>query len=443
LYATEKLAEFVAGLKTEAVPAPVLASARACVLDLLGAAAAGWRGLGPRAARAAAARLFAPGPASVWFSDIRLEPAGAALANCAAASALDLDDGHRAAGGHPGASIIPASLAVAQETKASGREFLAAVVIGYEVAVRVGAGRDLSRLDTFSTGRWCNFGAAAAAGWLRRLEPAKLAQALALAGVHGPNLSAAGYSRVMGNQAKEGIPWSTLTGLAAAALAEAGFTGPTDLLDHPNYYLPDKILAGLGQSWAVSGVYFKPYSCCRWLHAALDGLLDLLARNRLEAGEVDSVEVHTFRRALNLNNYPDPPTLESAQYSLPFCLAAAALDGREALLPLREELLGRPELTAWAGRVRLEHDPELEALFPAATPARVVLRAGGRSFETTVQHPWGDPAKPMTPADLEAKFRRVSGGELPPADQEELIAAAADLEGRGLERLISRLAQSR
>ena len=112
-----------------------------------------------------------------------------------------------------------------------------------------------------------------------RYQVRQTAEAMAVAGVLSPGLSAAGYSKVMGNHAKEGIPWATMTGLWAADLAAGGFTGPLDILDHPDYYDAAKILAGLGEGFAVDAIYFKPYACCRWIHSALDGLVSPCANS--------------------------------------------------------------------------------------------------------------------------------------------------------------------
>lgn len=430
-YTTEILAEYTLRVRVEDIPAATVETVQRCVLDLIAAAVAGAQSEAAVIARAVAARLDGAGRADIWFGGGRRQAAGAAFANSAAASALDLDDGHRAAGGHPGAAIIPALFAMAQEVRAGWPEVLAAVVVGYEVGVRVAAARDFSALDTLSTGRWCGYGVAAAASRLRRLSTRQTAEAMALAGVLSPGLSAAGYSRVMGNHAKEGIPWATLTGLWATELAAGGFTGPLDILDHRGYYDAGKILAGLGENFAVDGVYFKPYACCRWIHGAIDGLCDLVQQSRLQAADIRSIEVHTFGRALRLNNYPDPENLESAQYSVPFCLAAAAVEGKNGLLPMRGSLLHRPDLVALAGRVSLHLDAELDRMFPERSAARVVIRTDRESLESVCHHPLGDPANPMDWGMLKGKFQHLTQGLLPEARQKEIIRAVQALPARG------------
>jgi len=442
MWATQILAEFVNTWPAAQIAASARDAAKKCVLDLMGVAAAGFSSAGARALREAASTLVSPGPASVWFSGAGLHAAGAALANSGAASALDLDDGHRAAGGHPGAAIIPAALALAESYGCSGQDLVSAIILGYEVAVRVAAARDFSRLDTLSTGRWCAYGVVAAAGRLLHMVPARLAQAMAVAGVLSPGLSAAGYSSVMGNRVKEGISWATFLGLVALDLAQKGFTGPTDILDHPAYYDRHRIVQGLGERFAIEEVYFKPYACCRWIHSALDGLLSLMSEHRLRGDDIRRATVSTFERALGLNNYPEPTTLEAAQYSIPFCLAAAALEGKEALRPLPESLLGRSDIVELAKRVELRFDAELDRRFPAQVPARVALETGRGRFERLVEHPLGDPANAMDFAALREKFRGLSARLLTPAEQDEMLAAVLSLEEGGLSRLTTILARS-
>ncbi|MGV8834435.1 MAG: MmgE/PrpD family protein, partial [Devosia sp.] len=393
----ENLADYALDLQFSSLPEETINSVRNCVLDCVGAALAGADSEGARASRVATPNAFGTGgQSSVWFSGTKAPASGAIFANSTAASILDLDDGHRAATGHPGAAVIPSCLALAEETGCSWEELVTCIVLGYEIAVRVAAGRDFGQLDTMSTGKWCNYGVAAAVGRMRGLSRDQLVQAMAVSGVHGPNQSAAGYSKVMGNHAKEGIAWSSLTGCISVSLAQAGFTGPTDILDHPSYFDRAAILRGLGRSYAIDGVYFKPYSCCRWAHAAIDGLTDILEGEGLKREAVESIEVHTFERALKLNNDFDPLTLEGAQYSVPFVLAVAAVQGRDALLPLTIKSLHDPETTAFARRVELLVDETINAQFPSTTGARVIIKTSTGQHQREVMHPLGDPANPMS-----------------------------------------------
>jgi 2-methylcitrate dehydratase PrpD len=406
----DTLAAFVLGLRHADLDQAALSRAGDVVVDCVTAAVSGAADPGALAARAMAVTAFGKGDHAIWFSGERAPLAAAIFANSTAASILDLDDGHRAAAGHPGAAIVPAVLTAAEIHGSSPQDITLAIVAGYEVAVRIAAARDFTQLDTMSTGRWSHYGVVAALGRLRGLSHDILAQAMAIAGVHGPNHSASGYSLAMGSHTKEGIPWSSLNGALAVDLAVAGFTGPTDILDHPSYFDKAAILADLGRTFAIERVYFKPYSCCRWAHAAIDGLLDIMAREGLSAAEIESVEVRTFSRALRLSNATAPATLPAAQYSIPFTLGVAAHHGREALLPLAESALGDPDAIAFAENVTLAVDPELDAAFPLGVGAHLRVRTAAGIIEQRVLKPLGDPENPMTRDMLLAKFDAATRG---------------------------------
>jgi 2-methylcitrate dehydratase PrpD len=229
-----------------------------------------------------------------------------------------------------------------------------------------------------------------------------------------------------------------LTGLAAVDLADQGFVGPLDLWDHPNYYRSQAITDGFGEDWTILRTYFKPYACCRWLHAALDAWQTLVGQG-LSPSEVERVDIFTFNRAINLNNYPDPTSIEQAQFSLPFCLAVVVLDGPQALLPMSADLLGRPHLVAFARKVSLHHDPAIEAEFPVRAGARLVVHTAKGTFSQQVQHPRGDPTNPLSAEELTSKFYRLAGMLAGREKAEAVVKAVLELRNTGVEGLFDAL----
>lgn len=409
------------------------------VFDLLAAAIAGRSTAGGAAALRAASSAWGPGPAVCWLSDLRLSVPGAAFVNAAFSSMLDLDDGHRAASGHPGAAVIPGVIATAEANGADAERVLTAIAIGYEIGIRIAAARDVGKLHTFDSGLWCGQAAAAAAGWLRELEPASLANAIAIAGTTAPGQTATAYTKLMGNHVKEGIPFATASGLVAVELAAAGFTGPVDFLDDEGHYDLSVMNSDLGTRWQIETVYFKPYGCCRWAHAAIDALLELIKGGVITVREIKEVHVETFAQALSLNNDLAPPTLESAQYSVPFCVAVAAIHGAAALLPLEEALLGDREVLAFAPRVTLAVAPEFDSMFPQGVPARVVVDTVRGVHQHTVLTPRGEPTNPMSDVDFVAKFSTIASKRLLPATTADLFDALAAFESGEIASLLANL----
>jgi 2-methylcitrate dehydratase PrpD len=419
-----ELARFVS--EAQGLNDTVRAAVLRVILDVLSSALFGLQSPGGRAALEAARKTWGAGQAQVWFSGTRLPVSGAAFANSAIASILDIDDGHRAAAGHPGASIIPAVLAQADVAATTADRLLTAIAVGYEIGIRVSAARDFTRLETLASGLWSAHGAAAAVAHIRNLPTPLIAQAIAIAGTMAPNLASIGYTRQMGTHVKEGIPWSTATGISAIDLAEAGFTGPLDLLDDPGSFNRAMLLDGLGQSFLVETVYFKPYSCCRWGHAAIDAALDLAAQNDVVPGSVRAIDIDIFGRALRLNNDVAPTTLESAQYSIPFTVALALTRGRAALLPLQAKSLEDEATIALARLVRLSVDPEFDQMFSARVPSRVTIKTDNRVLTKTVLDPKGEPTNPMSWNDLKDKLM-VAAQDYEPSFSKGLVAAVEAL----------------
>ncbi|MGI8397611.1 MmgE/PrpD family protein [Agrobacterium deltaense] len=428
MYMTKLLAECIADRVFDAVPVEVRNKALCCLFDAATCALAGKFATGSTSARLVATRIFGPGNAPLWFSDRRLSTTGAAFANSASVCALDFDDGHRAARGHPGAAVIPAVLAAYTDSAIDPDELVAAIVAGYEIAIRIAAAQNPENIKSRQSGLWAGYGAVAAAGSIRRTGRDHLAHALAISGVWAPNQAAngsSGYSMLTGNHAKEGIPWSVLTGLTALELAEKGFTGPEDILDHASHFDRDRIESGLGMIWEILGTYFKPYSCCRYIHPAIDATLDLMQSRGLQPEDVLSIEVHTFQWARRLQNKVGPKNLVEAQYSLPFCLAAAVRHGACALAPIDEQLLDDREVCSLAGAVTLTIDDQIDQKFPAETLARVTLTAPSGDITSTTAMPRGDAGRPMLWDELKEKFRQVCRGKIS-AVREDVFDRAID-----------------
>lgn len=447
VHLTSLLAEHARSLDVSRMAPAVKETALRCVLDLLGSAIAGIATAGTDAVRAASAETLGPGAASVWMSGCTASPFAALLVNSSAASALDLDDGNRSARGHPGACVVPTVLTLAAtQPQVSADDMLAAIVAGYDVGIRVAAAQNPEGIATRQTGRWAAFAAAAAAGRLLKADPAHLAQALAIAGVLAPNQRAngsSGYSRMTGNLVKEGIAWSVALGVQALYQAMNGYTGPMDILDNGRFYDARRICRGLGRRWEIQDTYFKPYACCRYIHPALDAFFHLQKEYLLRSVEIVRIDVQIFGWALKLGNVCEPENIVALQYSLPYCLAVAAIEGREALLPISTALLDRPDLAGFARKVHLVQEPVAEKAFPRGTLARVIVttRQGQRLVSPRVA-PVGDPGRPMSWSAIEEKFRMVTRQSISPAKQEALIQSVCSLGDGNRDDLLRELASA-
>jgi 2-methylcitrate dehydratase PrpD len=310
------------------------------------------------------------------------------------------------------------------------RDILHAVTIGYEVGIRIASSRGFYA----RTGYWGGFGAAAGVATLRGLGPAEFARALAMAGETSPQMltTTAGpaWPQPIGSDVKEGVPWSAANGVVAVGLAQAGFDGPLDMLDHKPFFDAEAILAPR-PTLAIDEVYTKFYSCCRHLHAPVDALLSVMAANGIAAAEIDAIEVGAYSGALRISNRTDPANLVDMQYSIPYCLGLVALHGPDVLLPLGESALDDRAAAAIAKKVRLFIDPECEARFPAQTPVRLVVLAGSQRFQSAITTPRGEADQPLSWSDRIAKFERATRFTLDDGERRGFLACFDALaEGR-------------
>lgn len=439
MYNSQKLAEKIVSAKD--VPASALEAASRCILDAVTAAVASQNSPGTVSAQNGAVAAFGRGDVPIWLTNLRTTALGATFANAAASSMLDIDDGHRAAAGHPGASIVPAVISAVYDDPALAPRAFAAVAIGYETGIRIAASRDLRTLDTVDTGRWCGQAAAAAVGWLRQMPASVIAEAIASAGTIAPMIATANFTQV-GNHVKEAIPQATANGLIGLHMAQAGFAAPLDILDDSRFFDGQRLLDGWGEWWLIETTYFKPYSCCRFLHASIDGLLKIMGDNRLSHRDLKKIHVETIDRTMKLPNQVTPKSLQHAQYSVPFCLGVTAVHGAKALLPMTDEgLLDDKDVLSVSSMVDLLFDAELDSYFSAAVPSRITVSTENATFTETVMAPLGEPTNPMNWDALFEKFHALSSGLLPPTQEAGLRSALDVMREGDISPLLTELAR--
>lgn len=380
----------------------VLRFARPCVLDAVACAAAGRRSASYPIHAAAIGPLLGTDrqEARVWFGDRRAGLAESAYLNSVAVSADDLDDGNRAAVGHPGGAVVPAVLALAEHLDVGG-DLRPAIAAGYEVGIRLASARRIDAVPTMATGRWAGIAVAAAAGVLSGWPAARLADSMAHAGSLSPQLVHPDARATDG--LKEGTPWAVVAGLAAWRLTAAGMPAPLQLLERQPEF--EGAEPAEGATAAIAETYFKRYACCRWIHPILDLIYEDPALAAIDPAEIEAIDVTTFARGLTLSNDPAPATLEDAHYSFPFCTALGVLGDRDDFLPLRPETLRRPEVLRLARRVTLSVDDRFTAEFPARTPGRIAITARGRTHVAKATTARGDPALPFDAEQLSAKHQ--------------------------------------
>ncbi|MGI6679781.1 MAG: MmgE/PrpD family protein [Dehalobacterium sp.] len=404
--------------------------AKRCLMDFLGAAIAGYHINSAVIAIKAAKHLGQEGQCTVIGSPYSMSLLGAAFANGTLGSALDIDDGHRGAVGHPGAMVFPTALAVGELNHVSGKEFISAVVVGYELAIRCGMVMNSNHEKRFyGSGGWAIFGSAAVAARLLGLKGEKFQNAITMGEVYGPTAQC-GKSIAYGAMTKESIGWGAATGVFAALLAREGFTGPEEiLLDEEDYTVSGaKIFSDLGKSYEIKNIYFKEFPSCRWSHAPITAALRIKEQFHPNYQDIAEVRVETFKKALTLD-HQTPKSSEAAQYSIPFTVASVLINGCLGPAEVSEKNLHHLELRKLMKKIKLLHAEDLEPLFPRVRPARVTIRlADGSSFSNEVHLMHGDPEVPLTWDDIIHKFTNLTSPFLDQENREKIIKTVSHFE---------------
>src|SRR5216684_641360 len=351
----------------------------------------------------------------------------AALANGALAHAFELDALTRpGAGAHPGATVLPPALAVAQQAGvgASGRDLIAAFVAGNEAMIRIGraTGHTNEARGFHAPGTTGPFGAAVACGHLLGLDAGRMANALGLAGSLAGGLLE--FAKGDGGMVKRlHLGRASEAGVLAASLAAAGFTGPRTVIEGEFGFLRvfctefdvAELTKGLGRDYVTLSTVLKRYPVHATAHAAVRAVRDLQAEHRFSGGDVEAITVTGNRRMVERHAISEPADLMLAQYSIPFCVALAL--HREARDPesYDEGALADPQIRALTRRVRVV--PEEGGLHGSMGSTVTVALADGRHFE---RHEASGLLEPGEMADKFTRLTRAVLGDRVPALYERL-----------------------
>jgi 2-methylcitrate dehydratase PrpD len=422
-------AQFIASIEWKQLAQVVQQKARMCLVDNLGAALAGTLTRLSRIGAVYAVEAWPGDEATLLFDGRRASVVGAAFANGCAANGIDVDDSARYAYGHAGAQIFATALAVAEGKGLSGAQLLTAMVVGYEIAHRVGRCWHASRPVYQGCGSWGSVACAAVAAHLMGLPAEQAGQALNIAETIAPHLP---MMRDVDHpeMVKHGIEWAAMSGIVAAELAAGGLTAIPGLLARPEYR---SWAQDIGQEYLiVDGVAWKPahYACCGWAHAGVEGARRLVLENGIVLDEIELIRVEGGNSTLRLGTRL-PQTTEEAQFNQAWPLAAMLVDGEIGPAQMLEQRLADPVIRALAQRVEVIESAEMERLhrlFEQGSPqgrfaSRVTITLkDGRSFDSgLVDGGLSFPPAGWTQERMADKFRWLAGFVIPAASQSEEI----------------------
>lgn len=446
---TVQLARWIAGLNYKDLPARTREVVRLAILDTVGCGVYGFQTPWTQALLKWAQASGGKGKSRVWNeAQSTLRAADAAMVNGTSAHAFELDDYHNAKL-HPGAVVIPAALAIAEEHNVSGERLVTAIAAGYEVMIRSSLALEPSaaRLRGWHlTGACGPFGAAAACAVLLGLDAERTAWALGLAGTQGAGLWAFNADGAMSKRLHAGK--AAHSGVLAAELAALGFTGPTQIYETGDggflKAFSDKsntapLLHELGKVYHLDAVSIKPYSCCGSTHAYIDAALQLRSRlgNERNAWDASRPVQVGMSKVVDVQCGFDytPSSALNAQMSLRYCLAAALSDGQVLPAQFSEEKMHDPVLGKLAAHLELVDDPALDKLYPVHFAGWVAAKHGNDWMRVDILDPTGSLAAPMDAGAISRKF----AGNNPQLAVEKIAAVALNIEKHTARELIDLL----
>lgn len=442
---TVQVAQMVADASYKDLSADIVEKIKLLILDQLGCMVAGSTQPESIRLRSYLEGIDPGGEARVFGAARGMTPPNAAHANAQSGTMLSLDDSFIRYG-HPGNSLLPAALAVAEALDAHGQELIVAAMCGYEMSMRLGlaiaasAERD-QKVKGYAS--WQSFGATSAAAKLHRLSPDKIASAYGLTAWHAPPPFLRKYHSRPLNSLKNNYGWANKVGITAVDLAIAGFEGNREIFDGDTGYWviagsdqfdPDVLVTPFAERSIVKEIGFKPYSGCRWSHTSIDCIRNLVEQHGVKHDNIEEITVETadeFVRDLNSDVWPD--SVLDALFNIPY-LVALELHGKSSSLGLSEEDLKRKDLACTVEKISMTVLPGAEEKFfkYSMLPVRLTVHMkDGRVLNEYAEYPKGHPdGPPFGRSEVVAKFRALSTPVIGRTRAEKLCEGVLDLENR-------------
>jgi 2-methylcitrate dehydratase PrpD len=448
---TRALANWVSSLTLADIPPDEQAHAKLCLLDGLGCGLYGAGLEWGRIGAGVAAALAPGGNATLWGHSKRAGAAAAALANGIALHGFELDDVHVRSMIHPGAVVLPAVLALAETECLSGAALLTAIVVGYEAGIRTGicAGIPHGARGYHATGTVGCVAAAAAAANLLGLDADRAANALGIGATQAAGL----YCARAGAMTKRfHAGHAAQAGVIAGQLARDGFTGSQDVLeaDFGGFMSTltegadlAQLTDGLGETWETALVGFKIHAACASAHTIIDGL-ETLMRQGLTAGNLDALTIRmTGKAARNVGWAYRPNGVVAAQMNGYYAAASQLRDGRVFAEQYADDKLADPATLALIERMRIVHDPALDAGGTAKRHASRIEAAlkSGEVLTVFTEQRRGSAQRPLTGDELTGKFRLLAANALDAGEADELQHLVLSIETLPDITALSRLLQ--
>lgn len=421
------------------------------LLDSVGCALGAARSPAVLAARRWAQRISGAPFASIWGTGEKSSVPGAAIVNCIMTRDLDLNDTYFSHNPAHASDNIGACLAVGEAENATSAEIIKSILIAFEVQMRA---CEFTRESFFKQRGWdqttlVTLASAAATGVLLHLDEARLTHALSIAGCY-PALGELRVGQIsMMKSASAGLAASR--GIEAAYLAREGVTGPAEIFEGQRGL--GKLVLGECdwdlftepfEDWRLPRTCLKRYPAAYIIHSSIDAVLALREEFNVKPAHIKGVTVEAFGwliedmvNGMGGTSRYEIDSRETADHSLPFCVAVALVNGEYGLRQLNTQRWQAPEVRAMMQKVKCVHDKNMDARFPPDRPSRVTIELmNGKQLIKEIAYPKGDYRSPFSDAELTEKFRSLSADVLSPVKQERAIACALSFSNESVGSLI-------
>ena len=410
----DQVAEFAATTKFDDFPTPVIERTKLIIADCIAAIVGGSVEPEIKELSTRLASQSGGGTALVIGSHLKTDPAKAALLNGTAGTFLEMDEGNQFCKGHPGMHTFPAAFAYSQVHGASGRDLITAIAIGYEVGARVGIATNL-RMSMHPHGTW---GTICAAVGVARLAGFNVEQMKTLLNVSS-NMTLATSRRTMlegGTVRNLFTGVSNQMGVLACDLVLSGFTGEHDGIGNvfgkvvSDEFNQDAMTYKLGTHWEITRNYFKMHSCCRFNHAALDALNEVVRTHQgeLAINDIASIHVDTYFLAAELDGQSPQNTL-AGKFSVPFAIATTLVNGSSDVASFTWDAIRNETIQALAKKVTVSDDPEMSAKLPDLRPASIMITMNnGAILKAETETNRGDWRDPYSVSELSEKYNNLT-----------------------------------
>jgi 2-methylcitrate dehydratase len=432
---SRRLAEWSASLAFEDLPADVVACAKRFLYDSIGCAFGGYGSEDVRIATEVVIESGGNPQATLIGSGREVSAIDASFLNSLMIRALDFNDIYwKQDPSHP-SDIMPAAMAVGELAGKSGKDLLLGIVLGHEVEMRLcEAAFPGIREVGWHHATLTAFASPFVAAKMLDLDIEATISAVGISASHSATFGSvtAGTLTKMKNTVD---PMACRSGVEGALLAAKGFEGPEPIFEGreglgdciSDDWKWDVVTEGLGDSWRILQCSMKGAPVEALIHTPLTVALSLRQEHGLTADSVEEIRIKTIGRAAEILSDPakyDPETRETADHSLPYCIAVAIADGMVTTEQFREERILDPALRPLMNKIRVEAEPAFEKMFPALQPCEVtVKKSDGTEVTERMDYPMGDPRNPMTPEQMENKFDALSKQFLKPESRRRVKAA--------------------